>query len=81
MKKLKSKLNSGNVCRVQNLLSSHLLSKNRALREIFQPRMEDVTGEWTKLLNEELYDMCPSLNFIKVVKPGRMRWHCMRHVR
>jgi len=43
------------------------------LREMFWPRKEDVTGEWTKLLTEELYGMYPSLNnFIRVVKSGRM---------
>jgi len=77
MKKFKSKWNSGNVCYhwVQNLLSSHLLFKNGVLREIFQPRREEVTGEWRKLHNEELYDMYTSLNVIRVVKSGRMKWH------
>jgi len=54
--------------------------ENRVLREIFQHRREDITGEWRKLHNEELYDMYPSLNFIRVVKSGRMRWHCMWHL-
>jgi hypothetical protein len=47
------------------------------LREIFQPRREEVTGEWRKLHNEELYDMYTSLNVTRVVKSGRMKWHGM----
>jgi len=47
------------------------------LREIFEPRREEVTGEWRKLHNEELYDMYCSLNFIRVVKSERMIWHGM----
>ena len=29
--------------------------ENRVLRRIFGPRRDDVTGEWRKLHNEELY--------------------------
>jgi hypothetical protein len=90
---IKRRLNSGNACYhlVQNLLSSHLLSKNlkiriyktiilpvvlygcetwsltlreehrlrvfenRVLRRIFEPKRDEVTGEWRKLHNEELH--------------------------
>jgi len=30
----------------------------RALREIFGTKREEVTGNWRKLHNEELYDWC-----------------------
>jgi hypothetical protein len=29
---------------------------NRVLRRIFGPKRDEVTGEWTKLHNEELHD-------------------------
>jgi hypothetical protein len=29
--------------------------KNRVLRRIFGPKREEVTGEWSKLHNKELY--------------------------
>jgi hypothetical protein len=48
------------------------------LREIFQPRREEVAGECRKLHNEELYDLYPSPNVVRVVRSGRMRW--ARHV-
>jgi hypothetical protein len=31
--------------------------ENRVLRNIFGPKRDWVTGEWRRLLNEELYDM------------------------
>jgi hypothetical protein len=30
--------------------------KNKVLRRIFGPKMDDVTGEWRRLHNKELYD-------------------------
>jgi hypothetical protein len=32
--------------------------ENRVLRRIFGPKKDDVTGEWRKLHNEELYVVC-----------------------
>jgi hypothetical protein len=31
--------------------------ENRVLRRIFGPKRDEVTGEWRKLLNEELHDL------------------------
>jgi hypothetical protein len=31
--------------------------ENRVLRRIFGPKMDEVTGEWRKLLNGELNDL------------------------
>jgi hypothetical protein len=31
--------------------------ENRALRRIFGPKKDEVTGGWRKLHNEELYDL------------------------
>jgi hypothetical protein len=31
--------------------------KNRGLRPIFGPKRDNVTGDWRKLHNEELYDL------------------------
>jgi len=43
------------------------------LREIFGPEREEVTGEWRRLLNEELSDLHCSLNIVRVMK-SRLRW-------
>jgi len=44
------------------------------LRRIFGPKSEEVTGEWTKLHNEELNDPFSSPNIARVTKSRRMRW-------
>jgi hypothetical protein len=31
--------------------------ENRVLREMFRPKRDEVTAEWRKLHNEELYDL------------------------
>jgi len=44
------------------------------LRRIFGARRDKVTGEWRRLHNEELNDLCSSPNIVRVIKPRRMRW-------
>ena len=44
------------------------------LRRIFGPRKDEVTGEWRRLLNEELNDLYSSPNIVRVIKSRRMRW-------
>jgi hypothetical protein len=47
---------------------------NRVLRRIFGPKRNEVTGEWRKLHNEELYNLYSSPGIIRKVKSRRMRW-------
>ena len=48
------------------------LFENRALRKIFGPKRDVVTGEWGKLHSEELNDLYSSPN-IRVIKSRRIR--------
>jgi len=50
------------------------LSENRVLRRIFGSRRDEVTGEWRKLHNEELNDLCSSPNIVRVIKSRKIRW-------
>jgi hypothetical protein len=48
------------------------LFENRVLRRIFDPRRDEVTGEWRQLHNEELNDLYYSPSIIRMMKA--MRW-------
>ena len=54
-----------------------MILENVAVRRIFGPKKDEVTGEWGKLGNEELNDLYPSSYLIRVLK-SRMLW--ARHV-
>jgi hypothetical protein len=48
--------------------------ENRVLRRLFRLKRDEVTGEWRKLHNEELNDLCSLPKILRVVKSRRMRW-------
>jgi hypothetical protein len=52
--------------------------ENRVLRRIFEPKRDEVTGEWRKLHNEQLNSLYSLRNIVRVIKSRRMRW--ARHV-
>ena len=47
--------------------------KNRALRKIFDPERDKVTGEWERVHSKEIYDLYSSLNVKWMIKSGGMR--------
>jgi hypothetical protein len=48
--------------------------ENRVLRRIFGPKRDEVTGEWRRLHNKELYALYSTPNIIRVMKSRRLRW-------
>jgi hypothetical protein len=48
--------------------------KNRALRRIFGPKRDELTGGWRKLNNKELHGLYSSPSIVRVIKARRMRW-------
>jgi hypothetical protein len=48
--------------------------ENKVLRRIFGPKRDEVTGEWRRLHNEELYALYSSPNIIRVIKSRILRW-------
>ena len=50
-----------------------MVFENRMLRKIFGPKRNEETGEWSRLHNEELYDLYSTPNIIRMIKSRRMR--------
>jgi hypothetical protein len=48
--------------------------ENRVLRKISGPKKDQVTVKWSRLRNEELYDLYSSPNVIRVMNSREMRW-------
>jgi hypothetical protein len=48
--------------------------ENKVLRRIFGPKRDEVTGEWRRLHNKELFALYLSPNVITVIKSRRMKW-------
>jgi hypothetical protein len=44
------------------------------LWRIFGPKRDEVTGEWRRRHNKELYALYSSPNIIRVIKSRRLRW-------
>jgi len=49
-------------------------SENRVLRRIFEPKRDEIRGEWRKLHDEKLNNLYCSPNIVRVIKSRRMRW-------
>jgi hypothetical protein len=47
--------------------------ENRVPRRIFEPKRDEVTGEWRKLHNEKLRDFYSSPSIIRIMKSRRKR--------
>jgi hypothetical protein len=48
--------------------------ENRVLGRMFGSKRDEVMGDWRKLHNEELHNLYPSPNIIRMIKSRRMRW-------
>jgi hypothetical protein len=48
--------------------------ENGVPRGIFGGRRDDVTGQWRRQHNEDLYGLYSSPNIIRVIKSRRLRW-------
>jgi hypothetical protein len=48
--------------------------ENRVLKRIFGPKRYEMTGEWRKLLNDELHDLYSSPSINRIMKSRRMKW-------
>jgi hypothetical protein len=47
--------------------------ENRVLRKVLRPKKNEVTGNWKRLHNEELYALYFSSDTVRVKKPRRIK--------
>jgi hypothetical protein len=47
--------------------------ENRVLRIILGPKMDEMTGGWGKLHNEELHDLYSLPSVIRIIKSRKLR--------
>ena len=47
--------------------------ENKVLRRVFGPKRDEITGEWRRLHNEELYALYALPNIMRVIKLRTMR--------
>jgi hypothetical protein len=47
--------------------------EKKVLRRIFGPKIDEVTGDWRKLHNEELHNLYFSPNIIRMIKSRKTR--------
>jgi hypothetical protein len=52
--------------------------ENGVLRRIFLQKRDELTGEWRKLHNKELFHLYTSPSIIRIIKSRRIRW--VRHI-
>jgi hypothetical protein len=50
------------------------IPENRVLRRIFGLKRYEILGDWRGLLNEELHDMYPLPDIIRMIKLWMMSW-------
>jgi hypothetical protein len=48
--------------------------ENRVIMRIFGPKRDEVTGEWRRLHNKELYALYSSPNITQAINKRRLRW-------
>ena len=48
--------------------------ENRVLRRMYEPKRDEVPGEWSRLHHEGLNDLYSSPIIVRVIKSRRMRW-------
>jgi hypothetical protein len=54
-----------------------MMLENRLLRRIFGPKGDEVTGDCSKLYDEQLHYLYSLPNLIRMMKSRRMRWAAM----
>jgi hypothetical protein len=72
----RSELSSGQDCWSLTLREERRLrvSENRVVMRIFGAKRDEVAGDWRRLRNEELYDLCFSPDIIQVITSGSVGW-------